>query len=179
MKKVFFLLLVIGFGLAGCEKDDICDPATPTTPRLVIQFFDQNNVTLPRRVTNLKIIGDGVADDVGVPNEQGGQVWNDTIAYVPLRVNADATKFRFVLNADDNVAANDITDVLDFNYSRLDTYVSRACGFKTTFDLFGTSSDPFILNGIPNSTEGNWIDHIEVLQPNINDENETHIRIYF
>jgi len=43
MKKIFLLLFV--FSLLGCEKDDICESTTPTTPRLVIEFYDFNAST--------------------------------------------------------------------------------------------------------------------------------------
>ena len=36
MKKIILLLFVIALSFSGCEKDDICDADTVTTPRLVI-----------------------------------------------------------------------------------------------------------------------------------------------
>lgn len=38
MKKILYFLLVFTFGLSSCEKDDICDANTPTTPRMLISF---------------------------------------------------------------------------------------------------------------------------------------------
>ena len=176
MKKILVVLLWIPLFFAGCEKDDICDPSTPTTPRLVVQFFDKNNISLTRYTTNLKIIGDGMTDDNYLPNESDGVTWNDTLVYLPLKVNADATKYRLILNADDN----DRTDVLEINYKRSDVYISRACGFKTLYDLYGDPlRDPYILNETAGATAGNWINNIQVVQPQINDENEVHIRIFF
>lgn len=175
MKKILLILFIVGFTVAGCEKDDICDPATPTTPRMVIKFYNANNRSVLRAVTNLKIIG---RDTTALPNESGVEFWNDTIAYIPLKVNEDITNYRFILNASNTSTIE--TDTIDFNYSRNDVYVSRACGFKTLFDLFGNpTEDPFVLNDTPNETTGNWIDDIEVVEPNINDENEAHIKIYF
>ena len=40
MKKIFALSLIVLLSLSGCEKDDICDANTPTTPRLVIDFYN-------------------------------------------------------------------------------------------------------------------------------------------
>mgnify|MGYP006353373257 FL=1 len=40
MKKTILLLLAVAFTFSSCEKDDICDANTPTTPRLVIGFYD-------------------------------------------------------------------------------------------------------------------------------------------
>lgn len=173
-------MFAIGFLFIGCEKDDICDPTTPTTPRLVIKFFDFNNQSSPKIISDLKIIGDGMEYNNGILNNQGGQIWNDSLAYVPLRINQEASKFRFIRNAQDTIVSNDVTDIIEFNYSRRDQYVSRACGFKTVFDLYGNpNKDAFVLNEEEGQAAGNWIRFIEVTQPNINDENETHINIYF
>lgn len=183
MKKIIAGLLVISFFFAACEKDDICDPATPTTPRLVLRFFDKNNISVARRTTNLKIIGyigDGFPDDRPLLNPSGAAVWNDTLVYLPLRVNEDSTKYRLILNADDTNDQNDLTDELEINYTRSNFYISRACGFKTLFDLYGDPlRDPFVLNNIPDTTSGNWIDNIQVIQSQLNDENEAHIYIFF
>ena len=64
MKKITLLLLVFCFSFSSCEKDDICDANTPTTPRMVIKFFDINNPTVEKSVTNLKVIGEGMTDGV-------------------------------------------------------------------------------------------------------------------
>ena len=48
MKKIISFLLLFAFGLSGCEKDDICDANTPTTPRLIISFYDYNNPTVKK-----------------------------------------------------------------------------------------------------------------------------------
>lgn len=180
MKKIVCALFILGFILASCEKDDICDPSTPTTPRMVIKFFLMSNPTVPIQIPNLKIVGDGMDYNDAVLNNQGGQIWNDSLAFVPLRVLEDSSRFSFIRTQGDTIRSNDITDVLDFNYTRRSTYISRACGFKSTFDLFGNpNSDPFVLNDDEDATAGNWIKNIEVQQPNINDEDETHVNIYF
>jgi hypothetical protein len=179
MKKIVAAVLLISFFFASCEKDDICDPATPTTPRLVIQFFDKNNVSLTRFTTNLKIIADD-EDAIPLLNNSGEATWNDTLVYLPLRLDVNATKYRLILNADDNNTTNDRTDTLEINYTRSDVYVSRACGFKSLFDLVGNPmQDSFVLNNVPGAVSGNWINNIEVLQSKINDENEAHIKILF
>ena len=180
MKKIVAVLLFIAFFFASCEKDDICDPSTTTTPRLVVQFFDKNNISLTRNTTNLKIIGDGVSETNPLLNEVGGNRWNDSIVYLPLRVNEKSTKFKLILNADDSDATNDKTDILQINYTTNDVYISRACGFKAQYNLFGNpQQQAFILNDNPAATEGNWIKSIQIIQSQINDENETHVKIFF
>lgn len=180
MKKIVAVLLLISFFFAGCEKDDICDPSTSTTPRLVLQFYDKNNVSMTRKTTNLKIIGDGMDETNGLPNPFGGKTWNDTLVYLPLKVNGNSTKFKLILNADDSDMTNDKTDILEINYTRNDVYISRACGFKTLFNLYGDPlKDPFVLNNTPNAVKGNWINNIQVIQSKINDENQAHVKIFF
>jgi hypothetical protein len=180
MKKIVAAVLLISFFFASCEKDDICDPATPTTPRLVIQFFDKNNISVTRFTTNLKIIADGFADTNPLLNNSGEATWNDTLVYLPLRLDKISTKYRLILNFGDSNTTNDRTDILEINYKGNDVYVSRACGFKTLFDLVGNPmQDSFVLNNVPGAVSGNWINNIEVLQSKINDENEAHIKILF
>ena len=181
MKKIIASLLLIGFIFASCEKDDICDPTTPTTPRLVVQFFAKDNISVTRRTTNLKIIANEFEDDTKpLLNGSGGTTWNDTLVYLPLRLDKNTTTYRLILNADDTNATNDRTDTLEINYTKNDIYISRACGFKTVFDLFGDPlQDPFVLNNSPNATAGNWISDIQVIPTQLNDENEVHIKIFF
>lgn len=180
MKKIIATLVFACFAFAGCEKDDICDPSTPTTPRLVVQFYDINNVSLTRNVTNLKVIGDGLDADNPLLSESGLITWNDTVVYLPLRVNETSTKFTLILNAEDADSSNDRTDELEINYTTSDVYISRACGFKALFNLFGNPmQQPLILNNNPAAIDGEWIRKIELIQSEINDENETHVKIYF
>ena len=181
MKKIFCVLFIIGFVLTSCEKDDICDPSTPTTPRLVIKFFDANNPSVTKRINNLKIVGDGVSYINGVKRDDGSQFWaNDSMVYIPLRINQDVSKFKFIRFAGlDTIRATAKEDILEFNYSRRDEFVSRACGFKTIFDLNGGQADPFVLNNDEDATSGLWIKNIELVEPNITNENETHINVYF
>lgn len=50
LKKISVLLiLALVWISSGCEKDDICDPATATTPLLVIDFYDITNPTLKKK----------------------------------------------------------------------------------------------------------------------------------
>ena len=121
MKKILVLLLVVSVQLfSSCEKDDICDPNTPTTPRLSIDFYNIEDPTKTKNVTDLAIVGDGMSEGILFPSENKIQV--------PLQLTEDSTKFTFVLNPKNSNSALIFTDVLEFNYSRKTVYVSRACG---------------------------------------------------
>ncbi|MBO9585478.1 MAG: hypothetical protein J7574_15040 [Flavobacterium sp.] len=178
MKKLISLLLLFTFGLSSCEKDDICDANTPTTPRLVITFYDISNPTKTKNVTNLKVIGDAMENGI-VFNESLAE--DDPLRYVtsgstvsiPLKVNDETTTFKFINNSLNTTSIN--TDVIKFNYTTQNVYVSRACGFKTIFQMRGTL--PFVQTDPDGDTL--WMTEVDLVNPNIKSENETHIKVYF
>ncbi|WP_316634143.1 DUF6452 family protein [uncultured Flavobacterium sp.] len=188
MKKIVAFLLLFTFGLSSCEKDDICDPNTPTTPRLVIAFYDNADATIPKKVTNLKVVGinaDGTEQTTGIVfnksiTTDAKYLANGTSISIPLKTNEESTTYKFIFNAASTDPTLTNTDVIRFDYTHKDIYVSRACGYKTNFTLnpavVAPPSQPFIFNpGI----DGAWMKVINVEKFNIESENETHIKIYF
>ena len=167
MKKIVFLTLSLLLALSfwNCEKDDICAEGTPVTPRLIIEFYDAANPTVLKNVTNLGIIEPTFTE--GIPFNGVSKI------QVPLRTTADITTLNFTQNGSDTDTANDNIDAITFNYERINEYVSRACGYKTLFYL--NDINPIVLTADGN----NWIQNIEVMQPNIENENEVHVKIYF
>ena len=164
MKKIF-LLLLISFFFSGCEKDDICDAATATTPKVVIEFYDAVATTTPKNVTNLKITAAGFTTELK---------YNAVSKIkVPLKTFTDVAVLNFNLNGSIDPTTDDNSDEITFNYTRKSAYVSRACGYKTTFVLDATTPVSVTPDG------NNWIQNITVSQPNIENENETHVKIYF
>ncbi|MCV9926891.1 DUF6452 family protein [Flavobacterium sp. LS1R49] len=179
MKKILFIIIAVAFTFSGCEKDDICDANTPTTPRLVISFFDISNPSVPKNVRNLKVIGEGMTEGI-VFNENAidelKYITNGNTISIPLKTDATSTTYKFILNYNDPNTALINEDRLRFNYTHQNIFVSRACGFKTTFNL--TPLAPFVLTDSDNQ-EGFWMQFIEVEDTNIELENETHVKIYF
>ncbi|WP_428228862.1 DUF6452 family protein [Flavobacterium sp.] len=185
MKKIISLLLVFSFGLSSCEKDDICDANTPTTPRLVISFYDITAPSTLKNVTNVKVIGKDQPQGI-VFNKSGDSITKyltsaSTIS-VPLKTDEDTVTYSFIFDANNPNPAAINTDVIKFNYTRQNVYVSRACGFKTTFVLNPLStttpiSTPFEQTD-PNN-DGLWMQRVIVLQSNVESENETHIKVLF
>lgn len=167
MKKIVIitlsLLLTVSFW--NCEKDDICAEGTPTTPRLIIEFYDAANPTVLKNVTNLGVIESTLTEGFGFTGVSKIQV--------PLRTTADFTSLNFIQNGSDTNTTNDNIDAITFNYDRVDEYISRACGFKTLFFLNDTNA--IVLT--PDSN--NWIQNIIITQTNIETENEVHVKIYF
>lgn len=168
MNKILLLGFFLVTLLAGCESDDICSESTPTTPRLIISFYDFTNPTLSKNVTNLGIVAEG-SDTVilfsGVSKVE-----------VPMDITQDLSKYRFILNYNNSNPIFINTDLIRFDYSRNNVFVSRACGFKTLFNLNETS--PFTHTDVPEN-DGLWMKNITVLQSNITNENETHLSVSF
>lgn len=185
MKKIISLLLVFTFGLSSCEKDDICDANTPTTPRLVISFYEIKTPTVAKNVTNLKVIGKDQPNGI-IFNKSGDSITKyqtsaNTIS-IPLKTNEDSVTYSFILDSGNPNPAAINTDVIKFNYTRQNVYVSRACGFKTIFQLNPLSladpvSTPFEQTDPAN--DGLWMQRVIVLQSNVESENETHIKVLF
>jgi hypothetical protein len=164
MKQLFLLLLLSVF-FSGCEKDDICDANTPTTPKIVIEFYDIANPTTLKNVTNLGVIAPGFTNGFGFTAISKIKV--------PLKTFQDTSILHFIQNGSIDPTTDDNLDEITFNYSRKTVYVSRACGYKTLFTL--NTTNPITVT--PDSN--NWIQNVIVSQPNIENEDETHIKIYF
>jgi hypothetical protein len=173
MKKLILLLFVIALSFSSCEKDDICDPKTVTTSRLVITFYDVTNSSVKKNVTDLKIIGEGMTDGVSF---NVTSLINGSTVSIPLKTNSDATTFRFILNAENTNPALINEDILKFNYVRENLFVSRACGFKTEYTL--DPQTPYVHTdaAVPDQK---WIQFIAVKNSIIANENETHLEIFF
>ncbi len=164
MKKYITITMVILLAVSfwNCEKDDICADGTPVTPRVIIEFYDATNTSTLKNVANLLVIEPTLTQ--GFPFNGKSKI------EVPLRTNALSTTLNFVQNGSDSDATNDLIDTVTFNYETSEVYVSRACGFKTLFYLNET-------NGY--ITTNNWITNYTIVQPNIENENEIHIKLYF
>ncbi len=177
MRKIFLLVLVLALSFSGCEKDDICDANTPTTPRLVITFYDITIPSLLKNVTNLKVVGTGMTDGIVFNSAATGDekyITNANKISIPLKTNEDTTSYSFILNSGSPALVNE--DILKFDYSRENSFVSRACGFKTLFTLDPTN--PFTHTDAAVADQ-KWIKYISVEKSNIVNENETHIKIFF
>lgn len=163
MKRIVVLLLV-AISFSGCEKDDIC--TEETTPRLIVEFFDISNPSNVKTVLNLKIKGVGQTDDLGT-------FTGVSKIALPLKMDGISTKYSLILNS---TGTTPNEDFLEFDYTTQNIYVSRACGYKTTFTLNTPNGVVKTDAVVPDSF---WIQDINVQTTNITTENETHIKIYF
>ncbi len=167
MKKIPVLLFyLISISFSSCEKDDICEATTETTPKLIVEFYDVLNPSTKKNVTNLAVKEINTSARLSFTGTSKIKI--------PLKTNLDLTKYSFILNSTDVTIDNE--DFLQFNYTRQNLFVSRACGFKTNFTLDTTI--PYIKTetSIP---DGYWIQNVVITTSNITTENEIHVKIYF
>ena len=177
MKKILSLLLLVIITTSSCEKDDICSATTSTTPRLVIQFYDVNNPSVLKNASNLKIIGEGESEGIVFNPTASGEsryLVNANTVSIPLKTTEISTTYRFVLNSNSTTFINE--DVIRFDYTKENLYVSRACGFKTIFNLDPAKPYTHSDATVPDLL---WIKAITVEEKSIDNENETHVKIYF
>ena len=178
IKKSILTLLTATLFILGCEKDDICAETTPTTPQLIIRFYDNANQEDTKAVPNVVAYGLDYNDEDVILSNQFIATTDSLV--LPLRIDQNST--RFVLHKDfsinDNGTPDDTSDdtvlgnpdTITISYEREDVYVSRACGYKTVFNniSFALTTD-----------SDNWILGSEIA-PNTNVTNETsaHVKIF-
>ena len=159
MKKPFLYILFLSLLFSACEKDDIC--LLPTTPKLVLRFYDAANPTTVKKVERLYIWADGKDTISNYKN-----VSLDSVS-IPLNVNTTQTIYHFKMNTIDGNTANDITDIFTIDYTTTEEYVSRSCGFKTIFNnVTITSTNGWIQSYTPTSLT------------TINNETNAHVKIF-
>lgn len=170
------IALILAISFFGCEKDDICAGTTPTTSRLMIEFYDFNNPGILKSVTDLSAFGNG--DTTGV-------VFNEAIAdstryfrtgtsvALPLDISQDSTTYRLRLFARNPSATVYNDDFIKINYITQQIYVSRACGYKTIFDLENASRNTF------GDDQNEWIRNITFEPIIIDNEQDIHVKIYW
>jgi hypothetical protein len=176
MKKITALLLLFS-AFYSCEKDDICAESTPTTPKLIIRFYDISSQEDTKNASGLRVTAFD-ENNAGVLISNLNVVTTDSIN-LPLRTDADLTKF--VLHKDysvnDNGTPSDTSDdiilgnpdTITITYQREDVYVSRACGFRTIFNNIAFSFE---------SDGDNWIVNSEIINSIIDNETTAHIKIF-
>lgn len=153
---IFFFALIV----LSCEKDDICLEGTPGTARMIILFKDHENPQLKKAVSKLLIRGLGQLNSLTIFS-------GDSIA-IPLRNNFEFTQYEMTLRSSSPTL---LSDSLQINHTQFDTYINRACGYKSTY-IF---ENPFYYR----LTQGEgWIKNIEKIRDTLSDEKSSHLAIY-
>ena len=158
--KLKISLFAIIFIMISCEKDDICIESEIGTPRIILSFYDKTNKTLKKPVENLLI--------KGIEREDTLDIFSGDSIAIPLRNNSNFSKYEFILNAG---GENSNNDTIQFEYSRYDLYINRACGFKSNYILNDPPAKLF-------NIDSPWIEQILKLKDTILNENNAHLAIY-
>jgi len=161
----------------SCERDDICPGSTPTTPSLIIDAYDKENLESSKNIFGLFIVGVGQSEALpGYVNVSSSEL------ILPLDTNSNRTEYQLVRDSfiNDNGTPDDSLDdfvdgnydLIIINYSVREVYVSRACGYKYIFENVTVQLDQ-------NDTDP-WIESIQPLNPNqsVENETETHFNLY-
>ncbi len=155
MKK--FILSILIITIISCERDDIC--IDPTTPNLIVVFYDKTNQTERKDVPSLTIEVDSLGTFVPI-----NRIALDSIT-IPLRVDEDITKIR--LSRTETGATNEFFFNFTLEYQRDEVFVSKPCGFKTTYTEITEEI-----------TEEQWNATMTINNINITDETAKHISIF-
>ncbi|WP_452221314.1 DUF6452 family protein [Lacinutrix salivirga] len=181
MKKIL-LLLLLSLSFITCERDDICSDNEATTPRLVVDFLDVLSPEDFKNVVGLRVQGIG-NDNV----LEGFNVVNKNQVLLPLKTTGDVNANNELTTSysmyrgfaiDDNDTPDDTSDdfntgnedLINITYTTQEIYVSRACGFKTVFNIISFEVVP---------DADNWITIVENANNNqtITNEAITHYNI--
>jgi len=178
MRNALVVILVLSLLVTySCERDDICAEATPTTPELILRFYDVAEQETTKSVNSLYAVG--LDDDDNIITFQDLAITTTDSIVIPLRTDIDQTRFVLISDAevDDNDTPDDTLDdfingnldLITVNYIRDDIYVSRACGFKTVFNqlLFGVTVDT-----------DNWVINSSVVEADVVNENQAHVQVF-
>lgn len=189
------LLIITTICLSNCERDDICASSTPTTPRLIIEFYDATDQENLKNVPNFTVYG--VDPDLAIPDDddnssaillepfESERLFNRSIniAKLPLIVGneEEETTVRFImerrtdLRLDEDNSTESNIDIVEISYVPEFVYVSRACGFKSIFTNLRISivqdDDNWLLfSGFPDNDNTDNI--------NLENEDSTHINLF-
>lgn len=182
-RYLLFVLLSMVF-LAGCQRDDICPESADITPFLILRFYDIEDQQLAKAPQNLSIreVGDDTTF-VSIRSSSSTITYfrysQDSIA-IPLRTDSGETNLEFILNTAEALEEGEDTDedeenaqnidILRFSYTVQEEYLNRACAYKANYV------------GLKVNLEGgeeSWIQNIQILETNIDDQNNAHVSIFF
>jgi hypothetical protein len=154
-QKCLFSGVILALLLA-CQRDDICPEGTETTPLLVIEFYDAQDLT------GLKAVQGLVVQATGMEEAYLGPETTNSIS-IPLRTDENFTEYSFIYNSG---SEDENEDKVTFSYSPDLEYLNRACGYKINYSN---------LDVVVHQDEDNWIQAQIIIQENIENETEAHI----
>ena len=150
---IFFVLFNF-----SCDDDDVCEENT--TPFLVVVFRDKNNTEVNKTIDRIyvhrfdnasnswvQIVDKSITDSIKIPLLIG----DETQTKLCFKRNLSTTQ----------------EDLINVNYIISRNYVSKACGFRTTY------------KNVSYTQTLSYFHHTTVPINEITDETQTHLYIYF
>ena len=141
MKRILFIILA-AMAVVSCESDEICDRKV-NTPRLLVRFYDPNQLRSPFSVTNLSVYAEGSSKAL---------VTNATVYVLQKIETGNVTR----------------TATLTLSYQTHETFVSKACGIKTTYSTLTATISPTT----------SWLKGIRIQNSTVDNEKRAHIHLY-
>lgn len=171
MKKIIPILLIASmlYFVSSCEKDDIC--VEGDTPLMVIGFFNIDDTTAVKRVSSIRIKSLDI-DSILTNDSFSDRANSPDSLMVPLRSSATSTMYQIISGSRDNDETEQEIgniDTLTISYDLGEAFISRACGFVVNYNN--------ITVAVPESAE-NWIQDIKVVQPNVENTDNIHVKIF-
>lgn len=155
-KRVLFLILLIGsMILASCEEDDIC--VGEGTPNLTVVF--RNDFNTQNLKDTLTIYA---SNSIDFENSYllYDKVFSDSLKLPLGGLNEEIIYYKIQRRS------NSVSDILTVNYQPTTEYVSKACGFRLTYE------------GLQYQTTQNYINYLIPNESNeLKDETETDLYI--
>lgn len=164
-----FTLTMSTLVLSGCEKDDICSADEPTTPNLIVEFYDYLDQEIPNNgIVRAYALG------------QTDHVIQSTSNKIILPFRLDEQQTTWVLESVDRTSQElEVKkDTLTFSYRVETFFLNKACGYVSHFFLNQDGSSP-LLNGKQNNTKGNWIKQYQTQTNEITDQTQAHFKIFY
>ena len=127
---------------------------------MILSFYDLNSGNL-KEVNNLKIQGKN-SDEIYLYQTI------DSIG-IPLKNLEQLTIYSLTKDYNESSTSSGNSDKLYINYNYNYSYISRACGFITSYDLE---------NLIIEKDTSNWILNTEIIKTNISNEENIHVKIF-
>ena len=152
MYKFRYLLLILLLH-SSCEPDDVCSIENPSTPKLVFRLYDANHPSQLKSVDTLRV--------KDTENESVLQLINTDSIAIPFQINVNKMNLDFTISGG-------MSDELLIDYQTQDMYLSRACGFQSTF----------IINEIEVGSNQSWINTIEIITNEVLVDTLAHVKIY-
>tara|TARA_B100000809_G_scaffold266760_1_gene331258 strand:+ start:4764 stop:5213 length:450 start_codon:yes stop_codon:yes gene_type:complete len=148
MKKYLIVLAILLYTFTSCEDDDFC--YEETTPRLIFGFYDKDSPTT-KKALPIYVWADS--------KDSIYQLATVDSILVPLDTQKTSTLYK--------IASTNIIDEFNFNYTVSDKYISESCGYIAIFNDFSLKSHT-----------SNWIDRVDITVTKVENETQTHVKIY-